>query len=119
MSSNNPEAGHTDADRKRHRETMETPARRYWAISGIGWGRGTSPDEAVQNYIETQQLNHKHLTEEQLAQGGELGPDVWYAPEGTEGFVLGGKLIWVTADDVYTDAELSQKIEPGSTVREP
>ena len=92
---------------------------RYWAISGIGYGKGFSEQEARENYVAIQERNWARmgyagespdlrtaLTE------GELQPVTYLAPEGADGFFSDGRVHWTqdgqhmreaTVDDVLTN----------------
>lgn len=90
----------------RNGETMDQQAGTYWALSGLGWGRGETPQEAVDNYVEAQMRNYpaKHTVFKTRPKfkaaltTGEVKPEVWKAPEGYDGFVTGMGAFW-TADD--------------------
>lgn len=90
---------------------------RFYAISGIGYGKGDTPEEAVDNYVATQLRNHpakntvfktKPKWEAALRSGDAKGI-VWEAPEGTVGFVLDGRVRWEDAEGNYTNANVSQR----------
>ena len=75
---------------------------RFFAISGIGYGKGDSPVEAIENYVASQLRNipfkstvfkTKAEFEEALRTGSGQAV-VWKAPEGATGFVLGMGLRW-------------------------
>ena len=70
---------------------------RFFAISSIGYGKGFTAEEAVENYVATQLANHPASSTvfgtkakwEEALRSGEAQADVWQAPEGWTGFVLG------------------------------
>ena len=55
----------------------------YWAITGIGWGQGSTPDEAERNYRSAQRGNYPNVPEAEL---DEFAGTVWKAPAGATGF---------------------------------
>ena len=71
---------------------------RYWALSGMGWGRGFTPEEAIENYVATQLQNFaaeqtifkttENFEAALRGQGSEksLRPNLWKAPPGVSGF---------------------------------
>jgi hypothetical protein len=82
---------------------------RFFAISGIGYGKGDSPVEAIENYVASQLRNipfkstvfkTKAEFEEALRTGSGQAV-VWKAPEGATGFVLGMGLRWEMSDGQY------------------
>lgn len=85
---------------------------RYFAISGIGYGKGDSPVEAIENYVETQLRNIRAKdtifgTKAKLEEGlrtGNFQAIVWKAPEDATGFVLGMGLQWEMSDGRYVPA---------------
>jgi hypothetical protein len=92
-----------------------TDTARFWAISGLGWGKGNTPGEAIENYVEAQLRNWPakstvYKTPMKWAKAlrtGEAKPDVWLAPEGTTGFVSGMGSHWTSpgedGEDVHTE----------------
>lgn len=69
-------------------------AARFYAISQIGYGKGFTAEEALENYVQHQLprwkdtiFKTKKQWEEALRTGGAKA-EVWKAPEGTVGFVL-------------------------------
>lgn len=71
---------------------------RYFAISGIGYGKGDSPVEAIENYVASQLRNipasrtifgTKKAWEAALRNDPAASARVWRAPLGATGFVLG------------------------------
>jgi hypothetical protein len=75
---------------------------RYWAISGLGYGKGFTPAEAVDNYIKTQMRNHPARTTvfktakawRAALTTGECRAQVWKSPEGYDGFTVGIGSMW-------------------------
>lgn len=92
---------------------------RYWAISGMGYGKGNTPGEAIENYVATQKRNLPAKSTvfktpkawDEALRTGAAKADVWHAPEGTVGFVLDPSLKWETADGTYVAATRDQKME--------
>lgn len=91
----------------------------YFAISSIGWGKGFTPEDAVNVYVTTQLRNHPAKNTvfgtkkkwEQALREGEAKPDVWLPPAGTTGFVIDDRgLHWLDEGDNYTPAELEHKV---------
>ncbi len=69
----------------------------FYAISGIGWGRGETLVEARKNYREAQFRNFPNLTEENLEASWGF---IWETPDGTTGFENGVEgLYWVFANE--------------------
>lgn len=75
----------------------------FWAISSIGYGKGFTADEAIENYVSTQLRNFPASSTvyktkakwEQALRTGEAQAQVWKSPAGTTGFTLGfGGLQW-------------------------
>lgn len=58
----------------------------YYAITGIGWGRGETPQAALGAYLNTQLRNFPRLSVDDLL--GEDSPwgFIWRSPQGTTGF---------------------------------
>ena len=83
---------------------------RYWAISGIGYGKGFTPEEAKANYAKTQLRNHGPQVRDLLE--NEAAPVVYLAPEGSDGFVHSWDgLTWTAGDDDVRKAEADDVIE--------
>jgi hypothetical protein len=84
---------------------------RYWAISSIGYGKGFDAEEAVRNYVATQLRNYPASTTvfktrkawTAALTDGEAAPQVWLAPEGWTGFVLGMGSHWTREVDGKTE----------------
>lgn len=92
----------------------------YWAISGVGYGRGFTAEEAVENYVAIQLRNYPASTTifktkpkwEAALRDGEAKAEVWKAPEGTTGFVVDHRgLQWYDADATYTPATEDQLVQ--------
>jgi hypothetical protein len=74
----------------------------FWAISSIGYGKGFSPEEALDNYVKTQVRNFAASTTvfktkakwEEALRSGEAAPEIWKAPEEADGFVFGMGAPW-------------------------
>jgi hypothetical protein len=69
---------------------------RFYAISSIGYGKGFTAEEAIENYVATQMRSYSWKTTifkskkewEAALRTGDAQAQVWQAPEGAEGFVL-------------------------------
>lgn len=84
----------------------------YYALTGIGWGRGSTPSEAVENYLSAQRRNFPHLSEDELQ---EVWGFVWQAPAGTTGFYDSPRgMTWVVDDGVR---EWAVPFDPADKVR--
>lgn len=84
---------------------------RHWAISGIGYGKGFSEQEAIDNYVATQERNWSHMQysgeSKDLATAlreGDLRPVTYLAPEGVDGFVSDGVIRWTQDGKVVRTA---------------
>jgi hypothetical protein len=64
---------------------------RFWAISGLGYGKGDDVAEAVQNHDEIQGQNWGENLTVPVA---EIPLTVWEAPEWSNGFVSDGSIRW-------------------------
>lgn len=94
----------------------------FYAISSIGWGRGATIDEAVDNYVKTQLRNYSASSTvfktrakwEAALRSGEASADVWKAPNGVHGFVVDHKgLHWTNVSGtIESDAEVEQLVKP-------
>lgn len=86
------------------------PTPRYYALSGLGWGRGNTPGEAIENYVESNSRNWKmtifksRAGFEKALRTGDAKPQVWHAPEGATGFVQDTILRWQIGDE-YVPAD--------------
>lgn len=97
-------------------ENDNTP--RYWAISGLGYGKGNTPGEAIENYVAAQKRNLPAKSTiygtpkkwDEALRTGEAKADVWRAPDGATGFVLDPSLKW-EIDGKYVSATRDQKME--------
>lgn len=81
----------------------------FWAITGIGYGRGFTADEAVENYRAIQRRNFPHMSSDDL---DECWGYVWRAPDGTTGFHADSKVWWELSDDSNVEADPSQRVQP-------
>lgn len=74
----------------------------FWAISSIGYGKGFTPEEALDNYVQIQVRNYPANTTAfktkpkwaEALRSGEAAPEIWKAPEGFTGFVIGMGAHW-------------------------
>lgn len=86
---------------------------RYWAIGGIGYGRGFTAQEALDNYVSVQLRNwkgHTRITEDRL-RDGELKPKVYLAPEGVQGFVIDHEgMKWEFGNDEYSPVYIEDEV---------
>lgn len=90
--------------------TTDYSTARFYAITGIGYGKGFDAQEASRNYVNTQLRNvpaeqtvFKTRAKFRAALvTGELKPEVYYAPDGASGFRLGSDFVW-TFDDGHTE----------------
>lgn len=89
----------------------------FYTITGLGWGKGETPDEAETNYRNIQKRNFPHLTDEDL---DDVWGFTWKPPAGTEGFSmdLSGHLRWRLEDDTLVPSEKSQRVRPVGNVPE-
>jgi hypothetical protein len=85
---------------------------RFWAISSIGYGKGFTAEEALENYVKTQMRNHPASSTvfktkakwEEALRTGEAKPVLHRSPEGFDGFVLGfDGLQWKREVDGHTE----------------
>lgn len=75
---------------------------RFWAISSIGYGKGFTPQEALDNYVRIQARNYPARTTvfktapkwKEALRSGEAAPEIWKAPEEADGFVIGMGSHW-------------------------
>lgn len=85
---------------------------RFYAISGIGYGKGFTAEEAVENYVKIQLRNHPAKNTvfgtrakwEAALRTGEAKPQVWHAPEGATGFILDSRIHWTMKDGSHVTA---------------
>lgn len=80
----------------------------YYALTSIGWGRGSTLVEAHKNYVDAQHRNFPHLTDDELRESWGF---IWQAPADTTGFNHGVEGLYWTFDD--KDGELA---DPGQRV---
>jgi hypothetical protein len=85
----------------------------YYAITGIGWGRGDTIDEALTNYFAHQRRNFRGITDTEL---DEAWGFVWQAPEGATGFTLDLVLYWQFEDGPPEQADPLQRVWPIGSV---
>ena len=84
---------------------------RFWAISGLGYGKGFTPEEAVENYVKSQLRNIRASDTifktrpkfEAALRDGEAKAQVWKSPEGYTGFVTGMGSQWTREVDGKTE----------------
>lgn len=89
----------------------------FYAISGLGYGKGFTPEEAVENYVTTQLRNYPAKSTiyktrpkwQEALRTGDAKAVVWEAPEGTVGFVLDSRVRWYDAENNYTNADVSHR----------
>ena len=79
---------------------------KYWAIASIGWGRGSSPSEAVEEYEKAQRRNFPRITDEELAESWGF---VWEVPEEVTGFQHGVEGLYFTSE-VWESGQLADHI---------
>lgn len=79
----------------------------FYAITGIGWGKGETRQEAKQNYLDAQRRNYRGITDEELDDAWGF---VWKAPEGATGFALDMVLYWHMEDGSTVKADPSQRV---------
>lgn len=100
----------------------------FWAISGIGYGKGFTPEEAVENYVKTQLRNYSAKSTiyktrpkwEAALRTGDAKPQVWRSPEGFTGFTLGSGLQWTREVDgktEYREAQAGDRVEVAEVPR--
>jgi hypothetical protein len=80
----------------------------FYAITGLGWGKGDTPIEAVETYLRIQRTNFPHLTDDEIT---EVWGFVWQAPEDATGFSLDSRLWWQT-DAGPREADASERVLP-------
>ena len=95
----------------------------YYAISGIGWGQGETPEQAVTNYVATQLRNYDakqtiYKTRPKWKTAltdGAAKADVWLAPDEADGFVIDHRGLQWTSEaapgGILRAAELSDKLD--------
>lgn len=90
---------------------------RFFAISAIGYGRGFTEEEALENYVKIQLqsipvkstiFKTKRQWEAAL-RTGDARPQIWQAPEGWNGFTYGWDgLMWKREVDGKTEHRKAQ-----------
>lgn len=102
---------------------------RYFAISGLGYGKGFTVAEAIENYVQTQLVNHRAEDTifetrpkfEAALREGNLKAEVWLAPEGFTGFMTGQGAHWTREVDgkteyrEFTVEDRVEEVEHGTT----
>lgn len=92
---------------------------RFYAISRIGYGKGFTADEAIENYVRIQLRNYPPRTTvfktkakwEAALRTGEAKPTLFHAPEGAVGFVLDYTTVrWHMSDDTYQDVTADERV---------
>lgn len=82
----------------------------FYAITGLGWGRGDSLMVAVEEYLKAQRRSFPHLSQDELEEAWGF---VWLAPEGATGFFDGVQgFYWKMGDADSVLFEQSQKVAP-------
>jgi len=90
------------------RPEFKTDETTFWAITGLGWGSGSTLVEARENYLAAQHRNFPKLTDEEL---DECWGFYWQPPEGTTGFGHEVKgLYWYFDDKDGELADPSQRV---------
>lgn len=75
-----------------------TTGHTYWAITGIGYGRGATEAEARENYLSAQQRNFPHLADKIL----EISwGRVYEVSAEITGFQLGSDVRWSAGEKNY------------------
>lgn len=90
--------------------TTDMTNARYWAISGMGYGRGFNPGEAQENYVATMLRDYRATDTvfktkpkwEAALRTGEAKATHFHAPEGVTGFILEGGVRWTKKVDGKT-----------------
>lgn len=82
----------------------------FYAITGLGWGTGDTPEKAVATYRRIQERNYPDM----LIEGwfDQAWGFVWDAPEGTTGFYDDGfsGLHWQFDDNTTRKATAEQRV---------
>lgn len=92
---------------------------RFYAISSIGYGKGFTAEEAVENYVKTQLRNHDWRNTifqsrkdwEEALRTGEAKAQVWAAPREAEGFVLAYDGLHWKVGNRHVPAKAEQRVE--------
>jgi hypothetical protein len=87
---------------------------RYWALGPMGYGKGFTAFEAVQNYVSVQLRNFPAKTTvfktrakfKAALEGGEVAAKVLMAPEGYDGFVHGMGSWWTDSTGTLSDTRM-------------
>lgn len=83
---------------------------RFFAIGGIGYGKGFTVDEARDNYVAIQRSNFPHIDAAELTDGN-LRPVLWQAPEGVTGFFTdGGAPYWTQEGEKARQADWTTEL---------
>lgn len=80
---------------------------RIWAISSIGYGRGDTIAEAVENHDEAQARNYGSMLAVPVA---EIPLMVWEAPDGVTGFYADPAIHWTAGNEDRADADPATQI---------
>jgi hypothetical protein len=81
---------------------------RLWAVSGLGWGRGETVEEAVRNHDEIVGRDWGKMLSVPI---NEVGLAVWECPDWATGFVTDGSLRWTA------EGHGSYKADPEKEIR--
>ena len=96
---------------------------RFYALSGLGYGRANTPGEAIENYVEAQMRSLPAASTiygtpkkwEKALRTGDAKAQVWLVPEGTVGHVQGSGLQWISegpdGENIYTPARGSERLD--------
>lgn len=94
---------------------------RFYAISAMGYGKGYDAQEARANYVTAQLANFP--AEQTVFEtrprfraaltDGELKPQVYEAPEGATGFVMGADFVWTFADRHTEPVLVAHQVQEG------
>lgn len=79
----------------------------FYAVTGIGYGKGFTVDEALDNYREAQRRNFSHLSDDEL---DEAWGFVWAVPETTVGFAADSTIWWELDDGTRVKSDASQRV---------
>ena len=85
----------------------ETTTRDYWAITGLGWGRGATAEEAVANYRKAMKRDYPKVNQYDL---DEAWGWVWLEPEEATGYWMDSELWWKMEGGTVQKAEDSQRV---------
>jgi hypothetical protein len=93
---------------------------RYYAISSIGWGRATTPAQAIENYVTQNGGQWKstiYKTRKQWETSlrvGDARATLFIAPEGATGFYLDGAVHWMFEGEggtTYADVKEGERLD--------